>query len=305
MAGLVFTLALLAALGVVAARRVLAGLEKKRREKAISERPGYSPDRPVKIARYSPSAQTDEGLPVNRSFWATAFAVAGLAGMGATAATTAKIEPVSQAAREPARPQRQSSLGETFNDIYASGTWGMDASGKGTSGSGSTVAITAGYRVWLEDFLKKNKITSVVDAGCGDWTFSSAVNWNGARYLGVDISSDTIAADKRRHEKGKVRFQVGDVTESLPAADLLVCKDVLQHLSNELVAKFIKNNIRKGKYKWALITNDRRPGNRDIAPGGHRGIDLSASPFEVKGLVDLPIKFGNETSKVAQLVDLR
>ena len=52
MAGLVFTLALLAALGAVAARRVLAGLEKRRREKANSERPGYNPDSFVKIARF-------------------------------------------------------------------------------------------------------------------------------------------------------------------------------------------------------------------------------------------------------------
>jgi hypothetical protein len=43
---------------------------------------------------------------------------------------------------------------------------------------------------------------------------------------------------------------VGDITEELPAADLLISKDVLQHLSNALVHKFIRNNLKKGKYKW-------------------------------------------------------
>jgi hypothetical protein len=94
------------------------------------------------------------------------------------------------------------------------------------------------------------------------------------------------------------------ITEDLPAADLLIIKDVLQHLSNELVHKFIKNNLRKGKYKWVILTNDRSSENRDIRTGSHRRIDLTAPPFEVEGLVDLPIKFGTATSKITSLLDL-
>ena len=88
------------------------------------------------------------------------------------------------------------------------------------------------------------------------------------------------------------------------SADLLISKDVLQHLSNKLVHQFIKNNLRKGKYKWVILTNNRGSENRDISNGGYRMIDLAASPFEVKGLIDLPIKFGTETGKVTSLLDL-
>lgn len=201
---------------------------------------------------------------------------------------------------------RQPSLTDTFNRIYAEGSWGKDGTGRGTSGSGSTLEVTREYRAYLENFLKTHAITSVVDAGCGDWSFSSAVDWGDASYLGVDIASDVIEAVRKKHEKGRIRFQVGDITEDLPAADLLISKDVLQHLSNQLVHKFIKNNLRKGKYKWAILTNDRGspPHNRDILPGGYRTIDLAAPPFEVKGLVDLPIAFGAE-SKITSLLDLR
>jgi SAM-dependent methyltransferase len=193
-------------------------------------------------------------------------------------------------------------LTDTFNRIYAEGTWGKNVAGKGTSGTGSTLEITREYRAYVEDFMKKHSVKSVVDAGCGDWSFSSAMDWGDASYLGVDIASDVIAAVRKKHEKGKITFRVGDIADELPAAELLISKDVLQHLSNELVHKFIRNNLRKGKYKWVILTNDRGSENRDVASGGYRAIDLAAPPFEVRGLVDLPIKFGDETSKITTLL---
>jgi len=198
----------------------------------------------------------------------------------------------------------QQLLTDTFNRIYAEGAWGKDVAGKGTSGTGSTLEITREYRAYVEDFMKTHNVKSVVDAGCGDWSFSSAIEWGDASYLGVDIASDVIAAVRNKYEKGRITFQVGDITDELPAADLLISKDVLQHLSNTLVHKFIRNNLRKGKYKWVILTNDRGTSNRDVASGGYRAIDLAAPPFEVRGLVDLPITFGNETTKITSFLDL-
>jgi SAM-dependent methyltransferase len=199
---------------------------------------------------------------------------------------------------------QRSPLTDTFNRVYSEGVWGKDVTGQGVSGSGSTLEITRQYRAYVEDFVKTHAVKSVVDAGCGDWTFSSAMDWGDASYLGVDIASDVIEAVRKKYEKGRITFQVGDITEELPAADLLITKDVLQHLSNELVQKFIRNSLRKGKYKWVILTNDRGSGNPDIEPGGYRAIDLAAPPFAVRGLVDLPIKFGNEDTKITSLLDL-
>ena len=114
------------------------------------------------------------------------------------------------------------SLPSTFNRIYAEGVWGKDATGTGTSGSGSTLEITREYRAYVEYFIKKHAVKSVVDAGCGDWTFSSAMDWGDASYLGVDIAADVIEAVRKKHEKDKIKFEVGDITEDLPAADLLI-----------------------------------------------------------------------------------
>jgi hypothetical protein len=143
---------------------------------------------------------------------------------------------------------RRPSLTDTFNRIYATGRWATDATGKGTSGSGSTLEITREYRAYIEDFIKKHAVNSVIDVGCWDWSYSSAIDWGDASYLGVDIASDVIVPVRKKYETGKIKFQVGDITEELPAADLLISKDVLQHLFNDLIHKFIKNNLRKGKY---------------------------------------------------------
>lgn len=199
---------------------------------------------------------------------------------------------------------REAALTKTFNGIYSEGIWGRDVAGKGTSGSGSTLDITREYRAYLENFIRTHRVRSIVDAGCGDWTFSSVIDWGGASYLGVDVASDVIEANRRKYEKRNVAFQVGDITEELPAADLLISKDVLQHLPDALVHEFIRNNVKTGKYKWILLTNDRGSGSEDIVPGGYRAIDLAAPPYNVTGLVDLPIKFGNEVTKVTSLLDL-
>ncbi len=204
--------------------------------------------------------------------------------------------------RVEAGPPSKKELARTFNGIYSRGDWGKDSAGKGTSGSGSTLDNTREYRVYVEEFIKKRHVKTVVDAGCGDWEFSAATDWNHARYLGVDISTDVIRVVKKKYQKKGVSFMVGDVTNSLPSADLLLCKDVLQHLPNALIIKFIKNNLKRGKYKWAIITNDRGGNNRDIKAGEYRLIDLSAPPFRVKGLKDLPIRFGNQGGKLAQLL---
>lgn len=201
------------------------------------------------------------------------------------------------------------SLQSVFDGIYTEGKWGEDDSGRGWSGPGSQADFTREYVGFIENFIVENNIRSVIDAGCGDWTFSKDINWHGAEYLGIDISE--IAIDRaKQYESDRVKFMLGDITEILPPADLLLCKDVLQHLPNDLINKFIVNNLSVGKYRWAIITNDllESGGNRDIDAGGYRRIDLSKPPFNLKNLIILPIIFGDDRSnlwnKTAQILQL-
>jgi SAM-dependent methyltransferase len=175
---------------------------------------------------------------------------------------------------------------EAFERIYREGLWAKDAQGKGTSGYGSTLEFTKLYRVFLQDFLAAHQIRSVVDAGCGDWEFSQAIDWKGIRYLGVDIAPSVIAANQRRFEAANVRFAVADIVrDPLPPADLLLVKDVLQHLSNADITLFFRQLQR---YRHVLIVNDVLPESlsaeaADIQTGRYRPIDVTRPPFALAG----------------------
>ena len=191
-----------------------------------------------------------------------------------------------------------------FEQIYAKGTWASDIQGKGTSGGGSTLDATKVYRVFLQDFLAKQRIRSVVDAGCGDWEFSQAIDWTGIDYLGLDIVPSVIAENRRRFGAGKVRFAVADIVrDELPPADLLVVKDVLQHLSNADIARFLAQLPR---YRHVLLVNDVLPDSlsaepADIPTGRYRRLDPTRPPFSLPGVKVLVWRYGGATKLVVYL----
>lgn len=173
-----------------------------------------------------------------------------------------------------------------FTEIYKRGEWVKNNRGKGRSGSGSSLEATAQYRALLQDLLRDFNIRSVVDVGCGDWEFSRAVNWESVNYIGYDVVKSVIEKNRALFGKPHISFVHGDgVRADLPGADLLICKEVLQHLPNEDI-KLLINQFHK--FKYCLITNDVDPvtltsQNPDIPYGHYRPIDLTKPPFSVKG----------------------
>lgn len=173
-----------------------------------------------------------------------------------------------------------------FSRIYDDGVWSNG------SGSGSHPENTESYRSFLQQFMKEKGVSSVVDLGCGDWQSSRLIDWSGVSYRGIDLVENVIQTNKQRYGSVNVHFTcVGSVEEALPAADLLIVKDVLQHWPNSQVAALLP---RLSAYRWTLITNtsatylvtgsertliDEKEVNRDIAVGEVRPIDLARSPF--------------------------
>lgn len=168
---------------------------------------------------------------------------------------------------------------EIFNKIYEQNIWGNG------SGSGSTPANTEDYRIFLANFLKTNKVLSVVDLGCGDWQFSKLIDWTGINYTGIDVS-DVVLRNTKLFGSERISFlEMNALTDDLPSADLLIMKDVVQHWSNADILSFLP---RLKRYKRALITNGFHPAglsrtNGDIATGGWRPVDLKSPPFNLTG----------------------
>jgi SAM-dependent methyltransferase len=163
-------------------------------------------------------------------------------------------------------------------EIYENDEWGHG------SGEGSLEVHTRGYVSFLQSFLRRKGIASVVDMGCGDWQFSRRIDWSGIEYRGFDVVPSVIAANASRHASANVAFHLysGDPAQ-LPAADLLLAKDVLQHLS---YAQIFATLACLGRYRYALITNCVAPRGRtrnaDIATGDFRYLDLRREPFNLR-----------------------
>lgn len=196
----------------------------------------------------------------------------------------------------------ETSVEETFTNVYKNCIWGVNENGEGFSGDGSRVENAIPYMLFLQNFLKTHQIKSVVDVGCGDWTFSRYLEWNDAKYIGIDVVKSVIEKNTRQFASDQISFiHASGTTYDLPKADLLICKDVLQHLSNDEIFAFIHQI---GKFKHCLITNDidlNGPNNQDISTGGWRKIDLFSSPFYLDGKVALEYKNPGLTKRVVHI----
>ena len=182
-----------------------------------------------------------------------------------------------------------------FDQIYSQNSWVYG------SGEGSLPQHTRPYVKWLHAFLRSHRVQSVVDMGCGDWQFSRLVDWGGATYQGFDVVSSVIESDREQFSSTHVSFHLysGD-SDELPSADLLIVKDVLQHLSNEKIAAFLPNTR---KYKFCLITNCVNPSgetiNTDIEDGGFRYLDLRLPPFSLDA--EEVLTFANHNPSILSL----
>ncbi len=187
----------------------------------------------------------------------------------------------------------QRAIEKAFTRIYEKHKWG----GGSRSGPGSDVANNEVYLPLLQNLLgdADKAITSVLDVGCGDWTLAREIDWKSISYTGMDIVPSLIERNTQKYAAENIEFVHGNLVEdALPAADLLIVKDVLQHLSNRSVEAFLP---KLKQFKFALITNDVRifisprmpfrwffrysKANKEISDGGWRPLSLNQSPFRI------------------------
>lgn len=173
---------------------------------------------------------------------------------------------------------------EIFTAIYENEVWGKGAG----SGGGSHIENALPYVHFLQNFLKEKNIASVVDVGCGDWQFSQYINWSGIHYTGYEVVKFLVDKNQTVFGSPSIQFVHADgIHMDLPQADLVLCKDVLQHLSNEDVWSFLSQ---LGNFKYCLITNDVDVNslplfaNQDTYSGGYRPLDITKPPFNVKAI---------------------
>ena len=189
------------------------------------------------------------------------------------------------------------SRSEAFEAIYLTHSWG----GRSHSGPGSDPEHSTSYLRFVNQWLEKHPdCRNIVELGCGDWATTSRIKFPPRHsYVGLDIVPGVIAMNRERYQSEAVRFECSDfLCQPPPGGDLLLIKDVLQHLTNACVHDFIRNVL--PRFRYAIITNDvrkyekwRRFGiitirrqlqepNIDITDGSSRPLRLDAPPFSLE-----------------------
>jgi SAM-dependent methyltransferase len=178
----------------------------------------------------------------------------------------------------------------TFARIYAENVWG-GTRGAFYSGPGSDGAPAAGYVAMVCAFVREAGIGSIVDLGCGDFRVGARLAECGAEYTGVDVVAELVARNAAEFGRRDVRFECRDIiADELPAGDLCLIRQVLQHLSNAEIARVLENCRR---YAYVIVTEhvpddaDRPVPNVDMPHGPgirltlNSGVYLDRPPFDL------------------------
>jgi SAM-dependent methyltransferase len=150
------------------------------------------------------------------------------------------------------------------------------------SGAGSTLAETASLRAALPDLLRSEGVRSLLDLPCGDFHWLSRVDLAGVDYTGADIVPELVAANRELYAAPGRRFLLLDATrDPLPAVDLILCRDLLIHLSLADVAAVLRNIVRSGARLLLTTHFAASRENTEIPSGDFRPINLCAAPFHL------------------------
>ncbi len=192
---------------------------------------------------------------------------------------------------------RRLPVGDVFRLIHAKNIW---SSAESVSGGGSTLQETQSLRQELPALLRHLQVQRLLDLPCGDFHWMSRVDLSGIDYLGADIVPELVAETMRRHGRPGVDFVCLDlISDPLPAADAVLCRDCLVHLPNALVVQALAN-LRRSGARYLLATSfPAHADNPDIEAGHWRPINLQAPPF---GLPE-PLLVVHEGSAEAQYGD--
>jgi hypothetical protein len=165
-----------------------------------------------------------------------------------------------------------------FREAFLSNLWAGDS----RSGPGSSGDQTATVAAALPPLCERLDVRDFLDVPCGDFSWMASADLRGASYVGADLVPEIVAACRQRYARSDRTFLELDLTASeLPAADLMLCRDGLVHLSNDEILSALRN-VARSQIRWLLTTTfPDEEQNIDISTGDWRPIDLTKPPFDL------------------------
>jgi hypothetical protein len=185
---------------------------------------------------------------------------------------------------------------EIFTNVYQNKLWGAASpedespffSGPGSSDPQIVDPYVGAVKRFFSSFPEKKK---AVDLGCGDFRVSSRIVDTFDSYTACDVVPELVHFNQQYWRHLPVEFLVVDlVKDEIPAGDVLILRQVLQHLSNDDISKFTQS-IPRG-FSYLLLTehlpsendflaNRDKVSGTDIRLGSGSGVVLTQPPFNM------------------------
>lgn len=168
-----------------------------------------------------------------------------------------------------------------FSEVYEKALWGDDETRSGWGSKRDSGHVQA-VLVYLREIIPQYKVETLSDIPCGDFNWQSLIlaEYKDLDYFGYDIVPALIN-DNRAKYPG-IRFERLDITKEIPRrADLILCKDMLNHLTYDDIKRAI-NNMKRSRSAYLLASNDFTwPENVEVRDegNGHRPVDICKPPL--------------------------
>ncbi len=185
-----------------------------------------------------------------------------------------------------------------FQDAYKRNLWGRDDKSEFFSGVGSRGEALEIYVGRMAELLRSHaaelgRPLTVVDLGCGDFEVGRALveRLPDITYIGCDIVEELVTRNARLYGDDRVSFRKLDiVADPLPAGDVCLVRQVLQHLSNAEIMRV----LRRLAYDYVYVTeghprervgpvNPDKPAGANVRfdwqTGRGRGVELDQPPY--------------------------
>ncbi len=177
----------------------------------------------------------------------------------------------------PSNEQKVDQVEEIFTYIYKNNCW---LSQESISGPGSELRVTHNMRQALTALIKRFGITAIADAPCGDLNWMKHVDIGDCRYIGVDIVQELIENNKKLFGSTREFMHLNLIEDIIEKVDLIICRDMLAHLTDEQIFKVLKNFKQSGAKYLLATTNLQSTGNTQISRAGDwRKLNLELPPF--------------------------
>ena len=183
-------------------------------------------------------------------------------------------------------------IAEVFKNIYSNNEWGVGdsefCSGSRTHDNSITMPYIEAVKGFLQSLPSK---PCLIDIGSGDFNIGKFFLDYVDHYYACDIVPLLQAHNKKIYNLSNVTFLCLDAAkDDIPDVDVLVIRQVLQHLSNKEILKILDKCYKFDK--WVITehipSNKNFVPNKDISSGSgirvlyNSGVVLSEPPFNVQ-----------------------